>query len=78
MSKPKFVSVVGKVSDRCFTQLLDENKKVIATHDGYVPALIPGGYGDYIELEIDIETGQILNWVKPTKELLDLFIEKGQ
>jgi hypothetical protein len=35
--------------------------------DGYVPSFMPGDhYGDYVILDIDIETGQILNWQKPT------------
>ena len=39
-------------------------------YDGYVPNWFPSvgeeHYGDYVSLEIDIETGQIINWRKPT------------
>ena len=41
-------------------------------YDGYVPDFMPGDhYGDYVMLEIDIETGHIVNWKKPSKADLD-------
>jgi hypothetical protein len=40
-------------------------------YDGYVPDFMPGEhYGDYVQLEIDIDTGHILNWRKPTQAQL--------
>ncbi|EPE1462305.1 hypothetical protein ACSGR4_001908 [Morganella morganii] len=40
-----------------------------ASHAGYVPDFFPGDhYGDYLLLNIDVETGQITNWKKPTPE----------
>ncbi|HGU9768548.1 TPA: hypothetical protein ACNFOQ_000058 [Morganella morganii] len=40
-----------------------------ASHEGYVPDFFPGDhYGDYLMLNIDVETGQITNWKKPTPE----------
>ena len=40
----------------------------------YVPGFFPTEhFGDYLDLTIDIETGKILNWVKPSiKELVDI------
>jgi len=39
--------------------------------DGYVPDFMPGEhYGDYVILDIDIDTGQITNWKQPTAEEL--------
>jgi len=37
-----------------------------------VPGFFPNEhYGDYVELDIDVATGRIINWVAPTeKELL--------
>jgi len=36
-------------------------------YDGYVPDWMPGKhYGDYVELNIDVETGRVLNWKRPT------------
>tara|TARA_R110000868_G_scaffold203970_1_gene451987 strand:+ start:55 stop:294 length:240 start_codon:yes stop_codon:yes gene_type:complete len=56
-----------KVVDRFTAQLLVDGK-VVAEHDNYVPDFMPEDhYGDYVELDIDIDTGQILNWKKPTK-----------
>lgn len=41
----------------------------LASHAGYVPDFFPGcHYGDYLMLNIDVETGQITNWNKPTAE----------
>ena len=37
-------------------------------YNGYVPNWMPGQhYGDYILLDIDVETGKILNWKPPTE-----------
>ena len=39
--------------------------------DAYVPDFMPGDHcGDYLCLKIDIDTGQILNWVRPLEEQL--------
>jgi hypothetical protein len=27
-------------------------------------------FGDYVSLEIDLETGTILNWVRPSKAII--------
>ena len=49
-------------------------------YDGYVPDWLPNTnakhYGDYVELKIDIETGQILNWKKPSQTQLDDTFDK--
>lgn len=68
----KRVHINAKCSDLCFAQLADGEGRVVAEHDGYVPALMPGEhYGDYVELEIDLETGMILNWVRPSKAFVE-------
>jgi hypothetical protein len=56
MSK-QYLSVVGKTSDLCSIRFPNGSE-----HDGYVPNGIGIGGGDYLRLEIDIETGQISNW----------------
>lgn len=33
-------------------------------------------YGDYVELEIEVESGKILNWKKPTKKEVLAFIKE--
>lgn len=52
-----------KVTDSGSYYLLDENKEVILKiEDDYVPnRLIPGSYGDYIEMNI-LPDGKIENW----------------
>jgi len=71
MSKPKRIfSICAKCSDGFTARLLEDGKEV-ANHDGYVPDFMPNEhYGDYVELEIDIDTGMIVNWKKPTKAQL--------
>ena len=77
MNKPKTVHICAKCSDLCFSQVLDEGGAVIAEHDGYVPDFMPGEhYGDYVELDIDIKTGKILNW-NPGNDI-QTFINENQ
>ena len=60
------ISINAKCSDLCFSELKAENGAVVAEHNGYVPHFLPGNGGDYVNLEIDLETGTILNWKKLT------------
>ena len=73
MAKVKTVYVTAKCSDLCAISFLNEEGNEIGERDDYVPGWMPGEhYGDYVELEIDIATGQVLNWKVPTqKELKD-------
>jgi len=44
-----------------------DGEEIFGQGDGYVPGFMPGEhYGDYLILDIDIDTGQITNWVAPT------------
>lgn len=53
-----------KVCDAGFYKLINSDGELIATKCGYVPnGVVPGAYGDYVELEID-ENGIITNWPK--------------
>jgi hypothetical protein len=63
----KVLHIGAKCSDLCYAELKDENGHIVATHDGYVPSFMPGEhFGDYVMLDIDLETGQLLNWKKPS------------
>jgi hypothetical protein len=65
------ISISAKCSDLCHTQLCN-NDIVVAEHDGYVPKLMPGDHGgDYVMLDIDLETGTILNWKRPTRKTVE-------
>lgn len=57
-------------------QVLDENGNALGGQDdGYVPDFMPGQhYGDYVMLDIDLDTGQVTNWKTPTPEQIEHFI----
>ena len=70
------IVVTAKCSDM-FSAMLKEDKMVVGRYDGYVPSWFPNSqedhYGDYIQLDIDVDTGKILNWKKPTAKMLEDF-----
>ena len=71
----KILSICAKCSDLFSACVLDENYNELVDYEGCVPDFMPGRhYGDYIMLDIDITTGQILNWIKPSPEELGKFI----
>lgn len=64
--KVKSVRVHAKVCDSGIYDLRDELGKTMASREDYVPSFFPGDhYGDYIDLDIDLESGKILNWKMP-------------
>ena len=66
----KTLKIHLKVRDR-FTASLESSTgtEIFDQDDGYVPNFMPGDhYGDYVILDIDIDTGQITNWKKPSAE----------
>lgn len=69
------LEVSAKCSDLCNVRLIKSDGSLFEEYDGYVPAWFPNPnenhYGDYVQLKIDLETGQILNWKKPTKAQLE-------
>jgi hypothetical protein len=76
----KTMEIYCKVSDR-FTFALkdDEGETVYQQDDGYVPDFMPGQHsGDYIILNIDIDTGKIANWTPPSAEKLQKAIDKDE
>jgi hypothetical protein len=49
---PVSILITAKCSDLCFAELKDKDGNILASHDGYVPALMPGEHsGDYVILE---------------------------
>lgn len=72
----KILRISAKCSDMFHASLIEDGR-TIREHDGYVPDWFPnpqaGHYGDYVEMDIDIETGKIINWKRPTdKQLKEL------
>jgi hypothetical protein len=66
----KYVTVDVKACDEGSYELIGADDNLIAERsEDYVPNdIIPGDYGDYIRLKIDIKTGQIVNWKEPTPQ----------
>lgn len=65
-----------KVRDEFGGKITDQDGQVlIDKEDGYVPDFMPGEHhGDYLILDIDLDTGKILNWKKPSAEQIETFI----
>ena len=69
----KSVTVSAKVRDSaCYAYKNSNGEAIKCIEDSYVPDFFPTEhYGDYLHLEIDLETGHILNWKKPTEKELE-------
>jgi hypothetical protein len=71
----KTLKVHMKVRDQFHARLVDADGELLKDYDGYVPHFMPGEhFGDYVILDIDIDTGQIVNWRKPTAIDIETFI----
>lgn len=72
----KELRIYIKVSDR-FTASIhaSDGTEIGGQDDGYVPGFMPGQhYGDYVILNIDLDTGLVTNWKAPTAEEVEAFI----
>lgn len=72
----KVLKIHCKVCDNFTASLVDQNgDEIHDQEDGYVPGFMPGQhYGDYIILDIDLDTGKVLNWKPPTAEQIQKWI----
>jgi len=72
----KVLHVYCKVCDNFTAWIADQNDDEIHRQDdGYVPGFMPGDhYGDYLILDIDLDTGRILNWKATTAEQIEEWI----
>lgn len=72
----KTLKIYMKVSDQFSASLVDQNgEEIHDQEDGYVPGFMPGEhYGDYVILDIDIDTGQITNWEPPSADEIEDWI----
>jgi hypothetical protein len=76
----KLLKLYLKVCDQ-FTATLEDadGNEICDNGDDYVPGFMPGQhYGDYVILDIDINTGQVVNWKKPDADDLSAWVEKCQ
>jgi hypothetical protein len=71
--EPKTIKISAKCSDLMFATIYDGNGKQLGSeHDGYVPDWLgDDSSGDYVNLTIDLATGQILNWKAPSNQDLN-------
>jgi hypothetical protein len=67
-----------KVRDSFAASINDQfGAEIAVQEDGYVPDFMAGQhYGDYLILNIDIDTGTVTNWAKPTQQEIESFIKK--
>lgn len=74
----KTLKIHCKVSDMFTAELVDQNGATIFDQeDGYVPGFMPGQhYGDYVILDIDLDSGRILNWKAPTADAIEEWINR--
>lgn len=73
----KTLRIHCKVSDR-FTYAIDDEQgeEIHCQDDGYVPDFMPGEhYGDYVILDIDLDTGMVTNWKKLTAAQIEAAIK---
>ena len=72
----KTLSICCKVCDNFTASIKDaEGEELGGQDDGYVPGFMPGQhYGDYLILDIDLDTGQVTNWKTPKPEDIAAFI----
>lgn len=71
------ILVYAKCNDCCFVSVIDDDGTVLRDHDGYVPKIISND-SDGLDLEIDIKTGQILNWRAPSDDEIKSFINQEE
>jgi len=82
MTKPvqvqaKTLKLHLKVRDDFTAALCDQDGAEIFDYEGYVPEFMPDEhFGDYVILDIDLDTGQITNWKPPTAKQIEEWMDK--
>lgn len=73
----KTLKIYSKVVDNFTCTIFDQDGQRLGGQDqDYVPGFMPGEhYGDYLILDIDLDTGKILNWKQPTAEAIEEYLE---
>ena len=72
------ITLNAKCSDLFSMSVIgDDGSYALEDYSGYVPEFMPGDhYGDYVELDIDVDTGRILNWREGCRERVLDFIKE--
>lgn len=83
ISKPlevsaKTLKIHMKVCDQFCAALVDaDGNELCEQTDDYVPSFMPDEhYGDYLIIDIDIDTGMITNWKTPSASDLQAWVDK--
>lgn len=75
----KTIKVHCKVSDSFSGGIYDQDGQELLDIDhDYVPPFFPEGGGDYLILDIDLDTGFIKNWEAPAAEEIQDYIKAMQ
>lgn len=76
----KVLKIYCKVCDNFTASLADQNgEEIHVQEDGYVPGFMPGEhYGDYLILDIDLDSGKVLNWKPPTAKAIQDWMSKDE
>jgi hypothetical protein len=71
----KTILISAHCADRSNFIAKDANGRfLLDTDPDYVKAGLGFGKGDYVEIEVNIETGQVVGWKKPTEDdMMDAF-----
>jgi hypothetical protein len=76
--RPKFLEVTAHCSDLCSLTLLSATREtIVEQEDGYVPEHLGIGGDDDVELTIDLDTGMIVGWKRPSDTALRRFIHRA-
>jgi hypothetical protein len=72
----KTLKIHCNVADMFTAEIVDADGKVLGgQNDGYVPDFMPGQhYGDYVILDIDLDSGMVTNWRAPKPEQIQEFL----
>ena len=76
IKKPVTIAITAKCSDMFAATVRGGEGQTVGEYDGYVPEWFgrPEHFGDYVQLNIDLATGQIIGWKPPTpKQLKETF-----
>lgn len=76
----KTLKIYCKVCDNFTASLVDQDGTSIHDQDdGYVPQFMPGEhFGDYLILDVDLDTGKITNWEAPSAEDIQAWIHPDE
>lgn len=62
------VLISAKCSDMCSATVRDDDGNTVKSASGYAPSIGAINGGDYLDIEVDLETGKIVGWEPVTVE----------